>query len=279
LGISVEEAAWGIHRSVNENMANAARVHIIEKGLDPRHFTMMAFGGAGPVHAYNVARLIRAPQLIIPSGAGVLSALGFLVSPVATEEISSYVCKLDLIDWKYLDGLIRNMTQKGYDFLKSSGIDQHLANISIVADMRFSGQGHEIVVEIPEADISPTLLTVIKANFKKAYQQRYGRWVDGVDIESVTWRVSISGPVSSYRAKQKIDKAKSPIAQSSRMVYWGEKIEETPVYDRYSLQPNQKITSPCIIEEKESTTVVGHNSEVSVDKYQNIIIDISYPES
>jgi N-methylhydantoinase A len=122
LKISVEEAAWGIHRIVNENMANAARVHIIEKGLDPRFFSMLGFGGAGPVHAFNVARLMNAPQLIIPSGAGVLSALGFLVSPVATEEITSYVCRMDKMDWNKVNSFLEAMTNKGKAFLKAAKV-------------------------------------------------------------------------------------------------------------------------------------------------------------
>ncbi len=112
LSITVEAAAWGIHRIVNENMANAARVHIIEKGLDPRFFSMLAFGGAGPVHAFHTARLMNAPQLIIPAGAGVLSALGFLVSPVAKEEIFSYISVLENLDWERVNEMISTLTQR-----------------------------------------------------------------------------------------------------------------------------------------------------------------------
>jgi N-methylhydantoinase A len=277
LSISIEEAAWGIHRSVNENMANAARVHIIEKGLDPRHFSMMAFGGAGPVHAFNVAKLMHAPQLIIPSGAGVLSALGFLVSPVATEEVSSYVCKIDQFDWVYLQDLIAKMTRSGYAFLKTSGIEQSDAKVSIISDMRFLGQGHEIAVDIPNVKLSAETLPIIKANFKAVYQQRYGRWIDGVAIESVSWRVAVSGPVAEHRSSQVVEQNIYTAQSSSRQVYWGSKLEKTPVYDRYKLDPSITLQGPCIIEEKESTTVVGHNSTIRVDAEKNIIIDIAYP--
>ncbi len=274
LKISVEEAAWGIHRIVNENMANAARVHIIEKGLDPRFFSMLGFGGAGPIHAFNVARLMNAPQLIIPAGAGVLSALGFLVSPVATEEIASYVCRLDMMDWKKVNSMIADMQQKGFAFLQKAGIKNKDGKVSIVSDMRYTGQGHEITIAIPTGKLSEKSVTEIEQNFKIEYRLRYGRDIDNIPIESVTWRVLVNGPSPELIPKQAIIGKHSKALKGKRKVYWGNGYEETPVYDRYSIEPNKKIKGPCIIEEFESTTVVGHNSTVVIDEYKNIVIDI-----
>ncbi len=276
LKISVEAAAWGIHRIVNENMANAARVHIIEKGLDPRFFSMLAFGGAGPVHAFNVARLMNAPQLIIPSGAGVLSALGFLVSPVATEEITSYICRLDQMDWKKINTIIKEMEAKGRNFIDKAGIKQKNATTSIVADMRYTGQGHEITVSIPSGKLSNQSIATIEANFKAEYLLRYGRDIDNIPIETVTWRVLVSGPSPELIPNQAVVGKHSKALKGTRKVYWGKIYEETPVYDRYSIPLNKKINGPCIIEEFESTTVVGHNSTVMIDRFKNIIIDMKY---
>ncbi len=276
LKISVEEAAWGIHRIVNENMANAARVHIIEKGLDPRFFSMLAFGGAGPVHAFNVARLMNAPQLIVPSGAGVLSALGFLVSPVATEEITSYICRLDQMDWKKINSIIKEMEAKGRSFIDKAGIKQKNATTSIVADMRYSGQGHEITVSIPSGKLSNQSIAAIEANFKAEYLLRYGRDIDNIPIETVTWRVLVSGPSPELIPNQAVVGKHSKALKGTRKVYWGKNYEETPVYDRYSIPLNKKINGPCIIEEFESTTVVGHDSTIMIDRFKNIIIDMKY---
>ncbi|MEI6264823.1 MAG: hydantoinase/oxoprolinase family protein [Sphingobacteriia bacterium] len=276
LKISVEAAAWGIHRIVNENMANAARVHIIEKGLDPRFFSMLAFGGAGPVHAFNVARLMNAPQLIVPSGAGVLSALGFLVSPVATEEITSYICRLDQMDWKKINTIIKAMEAKGRSFIDKAGIKQKNATTSIVADMRYSGQGHEITVSIPSGKLSNQSITTIEANFKAEYLLRYGRDIDNIPIETVTWRVLVSGPSPELIPNQAVVGKHSKALKGTRKVYWGKNYEETPVYDRYSIPINKKINGPCIIEEFESTTVVGDDSTVMIDRFKNIIIDMKY---
>jgi N-methylhydantoinase A len=275
LGITVEEAAWGIHRIVNENMANAARVHIIEKGLDPRFFSMLAFGGAGPVHAFHVARLMNAPQLIVPAGAGVLSALGFLVSPVATEAITSYVCRMDQMDWKKVNEMIVAMQEKGEAFLLKAGIKKKAARISLVADMRYAGQGHEINVPIPAGKLSERSLPVIEENFKKEYLLRYGRSIDHIPIESVTWRVLVSGPSPELTPQQAVVGQHTNALKGMRKVYWGSKFEDTPVYDRYAMEPNKQIKGPCIIEEFESTTVVGKNATVLIDAFKNIIIDMN----
>jgi N-methylhydantoinase A len=274
LGISVEAAAWGIHRIVNENMANAARVHIIEKGLDPRFFSMLAFGGAGPVHAFHVARLMDAPQLIIPAGAGVLSALGFLVSPVATEEITSYVCRLDKMDWKRVNTMIDEMKEKGFAFLTKAGIKKKDGTVRIVSDMRYSGQGHEIMVTVPTGKLGAKSIPAIEQNFKLEYQLRYGRSIENIPVESVTWRVLVSGPSPELVPKQAVVGTHSKALKGTRKVYFGNGYEEVPVYDRYAVAVNKKIKGPCIIEEFESTTVVGKDSLVMLDIFKNIIINM-----
>jgi N-methylhydantoinase A len=274
LKVSVEEAAWGIHRIVNENMANAARVHILEKGLDPRKFSMMAFGGAGPVHAFNVARLMHAPQLIVPSGAGVLSALGFLVSPIASEEITSYVCRLDKMDWAKVNGFINDMKEKGFVFLASAKLEKENASVSIVADMRYAGQGHEITVRMPNQTLSAESLSIIEQNFIEEYHLRYGRTINNMPIETVTWRLLVSGPTPTLTPKQAVLGVQEKALKGKRNLYFGSGFVDAPVYNRYAMDANETIAGPCIIEEMESTTVIGPNSSVRVDAYKNIIIDL-----
>jgi N-methylhydantoinase A len=274
LKVSVEEAAWGIHRIVNENMANAARVHILEKGLDPRKFSMMAFGGAGPVHAFNVARLMHAPQLIVPSGAGVLSALGFLVSPIASEEITSYVCRLDKMDWAKVNGFINDMKEKGFAFLASAKLEKENASVSIVADMRYAGQGHEITVRMPNQTLSAESLSIIEQNFIEEYHLRYGRTINNMPIETVTWRLLVSGPTPTLTPKQAVLGVQEKALKGKRNLYFGSGFVDAPVYNRYAMDANETIAGPCIIEEMESTTVIGPNSSVRVDAYKNIIIDL-----
>lgn len=278
LGISVEEAAWGIHRIVNENMANAARVHILEKGLDPRHFSMMAFGGAGPVHAFHVARLMSAPALFVPSGAGVLSALGFLVSPIATEEIGSYVSRLAGLDWDKANQMLVAMQKKGLAFLQNAGITPEAATTKLTIDMRYAGQGHEIAVAIPFGELSAVSLSLIEQNFQTEYLLRYGRSIDHIPIETVTWRVLVSGPKPALQPQQQVIGESKQMLKGHRAVFWGESFEETPVYDRYQMPIGRAFEGPCIIEEFESTTVVGKNSTVTIDAFKNIIIQLKEDE-
>lgn len=278
LNITIEEAAMGIHRIVNENMANAARVHILEKGYDPRSFSMIAFGGAGPVHAFQVARLLGVRQMIIPVGAGVTSALGFLVSPMASEEIRSHVSLLENMDWAKVNQFLGEMEDKGFAFLANADIPKSQANVSRLVDMRYQGQGHEITVKIPNETLSKNSETEIAKLFEQEYLAKYGRSIEDVPIETVTWRVIVSGESPKLSPKQVVDSQNSEAYKGTRKVFLMNESTaiDCPVYDRYALNPSQKLEGPLIIEEMESTTIVGRQAKVRVDEYKNIIIDLLY---
>ena len=278
LGVSIEEAAMGIHRIVNENMANAARVHILEKGHDPRRYSMIGFGGAGPVHAFNVARILGSPQLIIPVGAGVVSALGFLVTPVASESIRSYVSPLTMTDWPRLNGYITEMEAEGFAFLEKAGVPKEEGSVSRIADMRYSGQGHEISVEISDGILSEDSIEEIEESFKNEYLNRYGRTIDDIGIEAVTWRVVVSGKFPELNPQQVVPEENnaSALKGSRKVMMQGEKeTTDCPVYSRYLLQPNAEIAGPAVIEEAESTFVVGKNATIRIDQYRNIIVEMN----
>jgi N-methylhydantoinase A len=276
LNISIEEAAMGIHRIVNENMANAARVHILEKGYDPRFYSMMAFGGAGPVHAFQTARLLNSPQLIIPVGAGVVSALGFLVSPIASEQIRSYVSPIGDIDWEYLNNKLTEMENEGFVFLKNAGIDHSEGTISRIADMRYSGQGHEISVEIPNGFLDENSIKIIQDSFQKEYTIRYGRTIEDIGIEAVTWRVVVSGKSPEIIPNQVIKTEGHDALKGYRSIFlMGDKTySDVPVFSRYDLKPNETFVGPAVIEEMESTVIIGRNSNIKIDEFKNIIIDL-----
>jgi N-methylhydantoinase A len=276
LNISIEEAAMGIHRIVNENMANAARVHILEKGYDPRFYSMLAFGGAGPVHAFQTARLLNSPQLIIPVGAGVVSALGFLVSPIASEQIRSYVSPISQIDWEYLNLQILEMEKTGFKFLEGAGVNPSEGTVSRVADMRYSGQGHEISVTIPNGVLSENSIEIIEANFIKEYEIRYGRSIQDIGIEVVTWRVVVAGKSPEITPNQIVETQEGNALKGTRSVFlMGDKTySDVPVFSRYLLNPNDSIEGPAVIEEMESTVIIGRNSMIRMDEFKNIVIDL-----
>ncbi|MCU0426355.1 MAG: hydantoinase/oxoprolinase family protein [Candidatus Kapabacteria bacterium] len=279
LGITIEQAAMGIRRVVDENMASAARVHILEKGYDPRRFSMIAFGGAGPVHAFSVARLLGSPQMIIPVGAGVTSALGFLVSPVASEAIRSFVCPLDEIDWQKLNTMLRAMEEEGFEFLRHAKADVSKARITCIADMRYVGQGHEIAVPMPLGELSADSVAEIEATFLKEYQLRYNRTVPAMRLETVTWRVAVSAAAPEITPNQPgAEFANENALKAHRSVWFvGDSTPtETPVFSRYALSSGAVFEGPAIIEEKESTTVIGKNSTVRIDEFKNIVIDLHH---
>ena len=149
LKMTAEQVAWGIHQIVNENMANAARAHLGERGKDPRRMPMYAFGGAGPVHGYRVAEILRLPALISPFGAGVGSTFGLLAAPLAFDFVRSAYSRLDQLDWQFANGLLDEMAEEGRKVLQSSGLSSNEITYQRTADVRYVGQGHEVSVALP----------------------------------------------------------------------------------------------------------------------------------
>ena len=278
LGLSVEEAAYGVHKIVNENMANAARVHILEKGMDPRHFSMIAFGGAGPVHAYGVGQLINAPQMMVPVGAGVTSAVGFLLSPIAKENIHSHIKNLKELDWKQVNDFLEEMAKDGRDFVLASGEINSNIEIERVVEMRYEGQGHEITIDLPKGKLNDLTIPEIERRFIAEYEFRYNRSITDVPMQMVTWRVQVKGQVPTMDVKHADFKSngKSALKENRRVYYPSSGEIDCPVYDRYAMHIGCSIAGPMIIEEKESTTVIGHNCMVSIDEHMNIIVDYKY---
>jgi N-methylhydantoinase A len=170
--------------------------------------------------------------------------------------------------------MIGEMKEKGFAFLAKAGIKKKEARVRIVSDMRYSGQGHEITVTVPTGKLGEKSIPEIENNFKEEYQLRYGRSIENIPIESVTWRVLVSGPSPAFIPRQAVKGMHSKALKGTRPVYFDNQYVDTPVYDRYALETNKKINGPCIIEEFESTTVVGENSVVLLDEFRNMIIDM-----
>ncbi len=167
LRMTPEQVAWGIHQIVNENMANAARAHLGERGKDPRRMPMYAFGGAGPVHGYRVAEILRLPALISPFGAGVGSTFGLLAAPLAFDFVRSAYSRLDELDWKFANGLLDEMAADGLKVLESSGLAASLVSYHRSADMRYVGQGHEVSVSLPDGILNAAHLPRIAARLRR----------------------------------------------------------------------------------------------------------------
>lgn len=278
LQIDPVEAAAGIVDVANENMAIATRIHIAELGMDPRSFSMIAFGGAGPVHAEPVARKIGLKRVIAPLGAGTLSALGILVAPPALDFTHAYVSRLDAIDWNRLNTILEDMERRGTEVLRGAGVKPENMRFVRKADMRYVGQGYEIGVEIPSGKLGPGDTGRIEDSFWKEYRRLYGRSIESVALEGVTWRVWAQGPVPDMKLKsmrKRPDESGGAPQKAMRNVYFPtqKKYLETHVYDRYRLRTGDRIDGPAIVEERESTVVVGPDSIFHIDVHGNLIIE------
>lgn len=278
-GLSVEEVAAGIHSIVNENMASATRMYIAEKGRDPRRYALIASGGAGPVHAYGMAKLLKISRVICPLGAGVLSALGFLVAAPGTDSVRSYVSRLENLDWDRLNRLFREMEEEAMAQIVEAGADPATVTMRRRADMRYSGQGFEIDVPVPDGEMDGSAADVMRQSFLDKYQELFGRQIGDLPIEALTWRIYASGPTPNVElnfAGQQIDE--EPSDKGERQVYFPETGYATcRIYNRYALKPGDSFRGPAVIEERESTAVAGPDTTVSIDKYLNLVIDIDPP--
>jgi N-methylhydantoinase A len=277
MGLGITEAAWGIHRVVNENMAAAARVHGIERGKDLRGYPLFAFGGAGPVHAWQVGRILRVPQVIVPYGAGALSAYGLLAAPLAFDFVRTAPQRLAIADWTLVNRLFEEMEAEGRRILRGAGVPETQITVRRSAEMRYFGQGHEVDVEIPPAALGPDSLTTITASFEASYRLLYSRTPMGVPLEALNWRAVVSGPPPDLTITGGLGSgaATVPIAKKRRAAYFPEAggYVETPVYDRYGLEPGARLAGPAIVEERESTTVVGPGTLISVDVHRNLVAE------
>ena len=277
LDMTVEQVAWGIHQIVNENMANAARAHLGERGKDPRRLPMYAFGGAGPVHGYGVAEILRLPALISPVGAGVGSTFGLLAAPLAFDFVRSAYSRLDEQDWQFANSLLNEMAAEGRKVLESSGLSEEDISYQRTADMRYVGQGHEVSVSLPDGTLGVKYLETVIATFENTYQALYGRKGPDVPLEIINWRVVARGPQPQLNMKLQRESMRAGNSiKGSRPAYFSARgYAETPVYDRYALKPGMTFAGPAIVEERESTLIVGARGRARVDERLQIVVELA----
>jgi N-methylhydantoinase A len=274
LEMSLTRAAWGIHQLVNEGMAGAARVHAIERGKDPRALPLFAFGGAGPGHGFGVARILHSPRLIVPFGAGVTSTVGFLTAPLAFDFVRSFVHQLDTVDWDHINALLADMAAQGDAILARSGVAADERRVTRQADLRYAGQGHEIRIDLPDGTLGPDSLPAIAANFEQVYRSLFGRTGPDVPLEGVSWRLLSSGPRPDVKLRASAGVTESDALKGQRLVYFPEWQEHrpVPVYDRYRLVAGRVFEGPTIVEERESTSIIGPGARIEVDDTRNLSV-------
>jgi N-methylhydantoinase A len=277
LGLDVARAAWTVHQVVNENMANATRVHTVERGRDARAFPLFAFGGAGPVHAYRVAEKLGVTEVIAPFAAGVGSTIGLLAAPLAFDFVRTAAARVRALDWALVGRLLRDMEDEGRDLLHQAGVADGEITVERAADMRLIGQAHEITVELPGA--APVLGDEVRLEqaFETTYSGLFGRTPPNVPMEVVSWRVRLAGPRPDLRLRVFAAAGEAARARKGeRQVYFPELdgFHSTAVYDRYALGPGAELRGPAIVEERESTVVIGPRGSARVDDVLNLIVEL-----
>ncbi len=279
LGISLLQAAWGIHDLINETMAAAAKTHIAERGGNAPRVTIAGFGGAGPVHMYGLARKLGAPRLLVPPNAGVGSALGFFTALRAFDVVRSHKSPLHGTDFAVLEEIFHGLEESAAAALQSSGA-ANAVTFERAVDMRFIGQGSETTVQLPPADFPAVSAREVRERFDAVYAKLYGRTYPECDVEFVSFRVRASLPVKLLELPKSTPVAGATAARAikgQRPAFCplaGEMIPHI-VYDRYLLAPGVQLSGPAIIEERESTVVVGERGQVTVDDYGFLWIDLS----
>jgi len=270
---TIVQTAAAIHQLVNENMAASARIHILERARDPRNFAMLCFGGAGPAHAAGVAGILGNDAVIVAPGAGVASAIGLLIAPIAFDYSHSFPTTLAAADWNAVDDLFAAMETSGRQMLQAAGITEAETRIERSVDGRFQGQLHEIHVPLPDT-LSAIDLDEFVRRFNARYRALYHYVPDHTPIELLTWRVRVSGlraPVKPARLPESTADA-APACKGERRAYFSEIADfvTTPVFDRYRLRAGMRFCGPAIVEERESTIVVPPEMRARVDAYGNV---------
>jgi N-methylhydantoinase A len=274
LGLSGEQTAAAVHRVVNENMASAARMHAIERGRDLRRCTLVATGGAGPVHAWGVARNLGIRRIVFPPSAGVASAFGMLTAAPGFELARSLPAPLLGTNWKEVRLALREMISEGKRQLTAAGVARERVGIEVAADVRHRGQGDAITVELGEGlDADP--VRQVETEFESAYVRLYGRRPPGVEPEVMTWRVRLAGPAPELNVRLR-NRAGRGAKKGSREVWFAEtgRYMPTVVYDRYRLAPGDTFRGPAVVEERESTMVIGLGASARVDGIGNLVVEV-----
>ena len=284
LGHGAVETAWGVHDIVAENMAAAARVHVAERGQDPRRFVLVATGGGGPLHAYHVARKIGVSTIVCPPQAGVASAFGLLVAQARADRSRSFSFKPASDAVAGLEEVFAALEQEVRGPLQALQADFGPVRLRRRADGRFIGQGFNLGVDLPDgpytaqdADAEARWRDQLDQAFRSAYAAKFGRTPPDVPVELVNLQVTgEAAPLRPFQAAALQAQAATAQASGSRPVYFAESqgFVTTPIYQRAQLRPGVQLAGPALIEEETTTVVVGPRARATVTAQANLVIQI-----
>jgi N-methylhydantoinase A/oxoprolinase/acetone carboxylase beta subunit len=273
----VLEAAWGVHKVVNESMANALKTCVAERGGDIHRITMVGFGGAGPVHAARLARTLKIPKVLIPPCAGVASALGFLLAPIAYDIVRTYKVPLERLNVSKLKKLVREMEAEASQVVAEA--EQHRASVTRrFAELNFVGQGYPVMVALAESKDGAIEAEALRASFLEAYRKRYGHCSDTFPVELVSLRVTVSVEPEGLPAVWSVPEGSGGSSLKGKRNAFDEtagKLIAHEVHNRYLMAAGLAVKGPALIEERETTTVVPAGAVVTVHEDGALLISFA----
>jgi N-methylhydantoinase A len=275
LDMPAAEAGRGIVEIVDETMASAARVHAVENGKDTAGRTLIAFGGAAPLHAARLAQKLGISRVVIPVDAGVGSAHGFLDAPIAYEVVRTLLVRLDTRAAEIIEDLFADMRAEAEPVVRL-GVPQGVLTERRTAFMRYRGQGHEIAVPLDDAALDPIAL---RSAFETTYTQLFGRIIPRLEIEAVTWTLALSQSYTLPPPNPQVVGAEPAVIERTRTMVesvTGETID-APVYARASLSPGTELTGPAAITEAGTTTIIPTGFSARIAYGGEIIIEGAAP--
>ncbi len=273
LGVSINAGADGISQTVDEAMANAARMHAVEQGINLGGCTMIAFGGNGPLHATRIAEKVGVDEIVIPVNPGVGSAVGFLFAPVAYDIVRTYHTLMKSFPFQDINDLLSDLENEARAIVSAGAPGENIA-IRRIAFMRYDGQGHEIEVTLPDGSINEESLRDLIAVFEDEYKRQFGRVVPGMEIEVMNWSVSASSTPPAIRKIDALGSIQEAKSREVRVLTLGqdERQVEANVYWRSDLHPGYVLTGPALIVEPQTTTYVSGAYRAEIDRARNIVL-------
>ena len=279
LSLSPEMAAYAVYEMVCENMASAIRVHAVERGTTTGSHTLIAFGGAAPLHVARVAEKIGVSRVIIPTNAGVGSAVGFLSAPISYEVVKTQHMTLDTMDFATASTLLTSAAAEIMAWVKPAAHGQAITERRI-AFMRYVGQGHEIAVDLPLRDLTAADIAGLREHYEVTYQKLFNRSIPQSNIEILAWSVRCSTIVPKPdEVGQTPASGQKPPSESVR-IFDGksERWIEVRRYKREGLQPGARFEGPAIVVERETTTFITDSFDGRIDTVGSIVLDRKEPK-
>ncbi len=277
LGMNVMVAAAGIRRIVNAGMAGAIRVVTVEKGYDPRDCVPMAFGGAGPAHAVDLAEELEIPRVIVPRYPGITCALGLILADVSHDYVQTLLADVDRLEPAALNRRLQELEERGRRGLSADGVPAERQGMAHSADLRYVGQGYHLNVPVAGGVLDRSAVEAIREAFHAAHELTYGFRNPGEPVEIVNIRVAAIGRLDkpAFAAHPGGGQDAASARRGTREVYSRERAEWVPfaVYERAGLRPGNTVEGPAIVEQPDSTTVVPPAYRGGVDAYLNLIIE------